>query len=107
MSFEVESQIIGKLAKNFVQILDQSMQNELLSKGYGEKYEKKFILNSFETLYLSYIKKLKVSKVKKNISFDDLIQIFQQFHTRESMRSVLLFIATRAHSLLPNSCKFI
>ena len=77
MSYEVESQIIGKLAKNFVQILDQSMQNELLSKGYGEKYEKKFILNSFETLYLSYIKKLKVSKVKKNISFDDLIQIFQ------------------------------
>ena len=49
------------------------MQNELFLKGYGEKYEKDFILNSIESLYLSYIKKLKVSRAKKNIYFDDLL----------------------------------
>ena len=37
MSFEVESEITGKLIKNTVKILDQSIQNELLSKGFGER----------------------------------------------------------------------
>ena len=54
MSFEVESQITGKLIKNTVKVLDQSIQNELLAKGYGERYDDEFILNSFEALYLLY-----------------------------------------------------
>ena len=78
MSFEVESQISGILVKDSVKISNQSIQNELLSKGYGEKYEKEFILNSFEILYLSYTKKLKVLKIKKSISFDDLIHIYKK-----------------------------
>ena len=81
MSFEIESKISGKLVGNTVKILNQSMQNELLSKGYGEKYKKEFILSSFETLYLVYIKKLKVSKIKKNISFDELIQICKKYES--------------------------
>ena len=40
MSLEVESQITGKLVKNSVNIPNKLMQNALLSKGYGEKYEK-------------------------------------------------------------------
>ena len=55
MSFEVESQITGKLIKNTVKVLDQSIQNELLAKGYGERYDDEFILNSFEALYLLYV----------------------------------------------------
>ena len=78
MSSEIESKISGVLVKNVVKISNQYMQNELLSKGYGEKYEKEFFLNSFETLYLTYIKKLKVSKAKKNILFDELIQIYKK-----------------------------
>jgi len=78
MSSEIESKISGELVKNVVKISNQYMQNELLSKGYGEKYEKEFFLNSFETLYLTYIKKLKVSKAKKNILFDELIQIYKK-----------------------------
>ena len=81
MSFEIEYKISGKLVGNTVKILNQSMQNELLSKGYGEKYKKEFILSSFETLYLVYIKKLKVSKIKKNISFDELIQICKKYES--------------------------
>ena len=69
MSFEVESEITGKLIKNTVKILDQSIQNELLSKGYGEKYDEEFILNSFETLYLLYIKKLQSFKGYKEKYF--------------------------------------
>ena len=56
MSFEIESSIVGDLVKNSVKISNESMQNELLSKGYGEKYEKEFTLAPFEILYLSYIK---------------------------------------------------
>lgn len=78
MSSEVESQINGELAKNSVKISNRSMQNELLSRGYGEKYEKEFVLNSFESLYLSYIKKLKVFRSKKNISFNDLVSIYKK-----------------------------
>ena len=79
MSFEVESEITGKLIKNAVSILDQSIQNDLLSKGYGERYDDdEFILNSFETLYLLYIKKLQVLRITKNISFDSLIQIYKK-----------------------------
>ena len=78
MSFEVESEITGKLIKNTVKILDQSIQNELLSKGFGERYDEEFILNSFETLYLLYIKKLQVLKITKNISFDSLMQIYKK-----------------------------
>ena len=78
MSFEVESEITGKLIKNAVSILDQSIQNDLLSKGYGERYDDEFILNSFETLYLLYIKKLQVLKTTKNVSFDSLMQIYKK-----------------------------
>ena len=78
MSFEIESKITGELLKNSVIISNRSIQNELLSRGYGEKYEKELILNSFETLYLSYIKKLRVLKKKKNMSFDQLLQIYKK-----------------------------
>ena len=78
MSFEVESEITGKLIKNAVSILDQSIQNEQLSKGFGERYDEEFILNSFEALYLLYIKKLQVLKITKNISFDSLMQIYKK-----------------------------
>ena len=78
MSFEIESQITGKLIKNSVRILDQTIQNELSSKGYGENYGKEFILSSFEVLYLSYIKKLKVLRTTKNIPFDSLMHIYKK-----------------------------
>ena len=78
MSFEVESQITGKLVKNSVKIPNKSMQNTLLLKGYGEKSEKDFVLNSFEVLYLAYIKKLKISKTNKNVTFDELMNIYKK-----------------------------
>ena len=78
MTFEIESEITGKLVKNSVKITSKSIQNELLSKGYGEKFDGDFILNSFEILYLTYIKKLKISKMNKNIPFDELMNIYKK-----------------------------
>ena len=78
MTFEIESEITGKLVKNSVKITSKSIQNELLLKGYGEKFDGDFILNSFEILYLTYIKKLKISKMNKNIPFDELMNIYKK-----------------------------
>ena len=63
MSFEIESKITGELVKNSVIISNQSVQNELLSRGYGEKFEKELILSL---------------KKKKNMSFDELLQIYKK-----------------------------
>ena len=70
------------------------MQNELFLKGYGEKYEKDFILNSIESLYLSYIKKLKVSRAKKNISFDDLLSNYKKIDN-DIFKKFLIYMAIR------------
>ena len=78
MSFYLESYVSGELVKNIVKINDPSMQNVLLSKGYGQKFEKEFILNSYESLYLTYTKRLRISKGKRNILFDDLMEIYKK-----------------------------
>ena len=80
MSFELESRISGKLVKNSVRIENLSMQNILLSKGFGQKSEKEFFLNSYESLYLVYTKRLKIMKGKKIISFDYLLEMYQKIH---------------------------
>ena len=78
MSFELESRISGKLVKNSVRIENLSMQNILLSKGFGQKSQKEFFLNSYESLYLVYTKRLKILKGKKIISFDYLIEAYKK-----------------------------
>jgi len=80
MSFELESRISGKLVKNSVRIENLSMQNILLSKGFGQKSQKEFFLNSYESLYLVYTKRLKILKGKKIISFDYLIEAYKKIH---------------------------
>ena len=80
MSFELESRISGKLVKNSVRIENLSMQNILLSNGFGLKSQKEFFLNSYESLYLVYTKRLKILKGKKIISFDYLIEAYKKIH---------------------------
>ena len=80
MSFELESRISGKLVKNSVRIENLSMQNILLSKGFGQKSQKECFLNSYESLYLVYTKRLKILKGKKIISFDYLIEAYKKIH---------------------------
>ena len=78
MSLDLGSHVSGELVKNIVKIKDPSMQNVLLSKGYGQKFDKEFILNSYESLYLAYTKRLRISKGKRNILFGDLMEIYKK-----------------------------
>ena len=50
------------------------MQNELKQKGYGENNDCDYFLNTFETLYLLYLKKLKLTKGSRIVDFDNLMQ---------------------------------
>jgi len=49
------------------------MQHILELKGFGEMTKKKFFLKSFESLYLLYIGKLKLSRGKQEINFNTLM----------------------------------
>ena len=57
MSLDLGSHVSGELVKNIVKIKDPSMQNVLLSKGYGQKFDKEFILNSYESFVSNIYKK--------------------------------------------------
>ena len=75
MSSDLEFKVQGNLVKNQTVIKNQKMQNELEQKGYGEIDNGTYFLNMIETLFLLYSKKLKLSKGKRVIDFDDLMQI--------------------------------
>jgi len=75
MSSDLEFKVQGNLVKNQTIIKNQKMQNELEQKGYGEIDNDGYFLNMIETLFLLYSKKLKLTKGKRVIDFDDLMQI--------------------------------
>jgi len=74
MSIESEPQVAGELVKDQTLISNKEMQNSLENKGYGEIHKKNFFLKPFESLYLLYCDKLELSKGKKKIDFDSLMQ---------------------------------
>ena len=75
MSFDLDFQISGDLIKNQTIIKNQKMKNELEQKGYGGTDNDNYFLDMIETLYLLYLKKLKLIKNKSIIDFDNLMQI--------------------------------
>jgi len=74
MSSDLEFQIHGNLSENKTLIKNQKMQNELKQKGYGEDNDCDYYLNTFETLYLLHLKKLKLTKGSRIVDFDSLMQ---------------------------------
>ena len=74
MSIESEPQVAGDLVKDQTLISNKEMQDSLENKGYGEIHKKNFFLKPFESLYLLYCDKLELSKGKKKITFDSLMQ---------------------------------
>ena len=75
MSFDLDFQVSGDLIKNQTIIKNQKMKNELEQKGYGGTDNDNYFLDMIETLYLLYLKKLKLIKNKSIIDFDNLMQI--------------------------------
>lgn len=79
MSTDAEPNIAGVLIDDHTLISNKEMQNQLESKGYGETRQAKFFLKPFETLYFLFYKKLDLSKGKKKINFEEMLQICSEF----------------------------
>ena len=90
MSLESEPQVEGELSKDQTLITNKTMQQSLEQKGYGESSKNKFFLKSFESLYLLYCDKLKLSKGKKKIDFNSMMQICIK-HDEESLTKFLIY----------------
>ena len=71
---DIESKVEGVLVKDHALISDKTMQHSLEQKGFGETIKKKFFLKPFESLYLLYTDKLKLTKGKQQINFDFMMQ---------------------------------
>ncbi|MFN3655528.1 MAG: tRNA-intron lyase, partial [Candidatus Nitrosotenuis sp.] len=79
MSSDAEPDIEGTLVDDHTLITNKEMQNDLELKGYGETRQGRFLLKPFESLYFLFYKKLHLTKGKKIIGFDELLQICSKF----------------------------
>lgn len=79
MSSDAEPDIEGTLVDDHTLITNKEMQNALEQKGYGETRQGRFLLKPFESLYFLFYKKLHLTKGKKIIGFDELLQICSKF----------------------------
>lgn len=79
MSADAEPDIEGMLVDDHTLITNKEMQNTLEQKGYGETRQAKFFLKPFESMYFLFYKKLQLAKGKKNLTFDEMVQICTKF----------------------------
>lgn len=63
LSFTVDARIDNK---NTIIIDSIKQQDQLRNKGFGEKIKEKFIIESYEALFLLYNKRLVLKKKRKN-----------------------------------------
>ena len=61
-------------------VLDKRLQDQLHSKGFGERSHSEYILDPFESLYLLEKDKLKIAKKSKILSFNQLMHEFSDKH---------------------------
>lgn len=69
------SLIRGEIILDQVCVYDKNMIKELEQKGYGEIEKEILFLKQFETLYLLYSKRLVLNKGKREIDFDNYMNI--------------------------------
>lgn len=88
---EVQPSIIeGYLASNGKIVIDEtSFQDELRTKGFGEKENSEFVLKSYEALYLFHTRRLKF-KNKPAVSFNLLFELLLK-HNRNIMTEFLVY----------------
>lgn len=79
MDSDIEQQVEGVLEKDQTLIKKKEMQNILEQKGYGEITKEKFYLKPFESLYLLFCNRLKISKEKTTVTFDSLMKICRKY----------------------------
>jgi tRNA-intron endonuclease, archaea type len=67
--------IEGVIHKNGVVLIESvKQQDQLRSKGYGEKIQDMYILESYEALFLLYSKRLVLKKKKTIVDFSNFLQ---------------------------------
>jgi len=100
MPLESDPQVEGELIKDQTLITSKTMQQSLEQKGYGEFSKKNFFLKSFESLYLLYCDKLKLSKAKKKIDFNSMMQTCIKYD-QESLTKFLIYrdLKTRGYTV--------
>ena len=88
---EVQAPIMeGRLAANGKILIDETrFQDELRTKGFGEKEDAEFVLKSYEALYLFYTKRLRFSN-KPDIAFNSLFEFLLK-HNRNIMSVFLVY----------------
>jgi len=91
-SSEEQAPIIeARLTGNDKIVIDETrFQDELRSKGYGEKENGEYILKSYEALYLLYTKRLKFRN-KPSMAFDSLFEML----FRHKMTNMSVFLVYR------------
>jgi tRNA-intron endonuclease, archaea type len=78
---EVQAPVIeGRLAGNGKILIDETrFQDELRTKGFGEKEDAEFVLKSYEALYLFYTKRLRFSN-KPDIALNSLFEFLLKYN---------------------------
>jgi tRNA-intron endonuclease, archaea type len=67
--------IDGMIDRNGVIVIDSvKQQDQLRSKGYGEKIKDMYILENYEALFLLYSKRLVLKKQKSTLDFSTFLQ---------------------------------
>ena len=87
---DIEVKVEGVLVKDHTLISDKNMQHSLELKGFGEVIKKKFFLKPFESLYLLYTDKLRLTKGNQQINFDSLMQECIKFDN-ETLTKFLIY----------------
>lgn len=76
MAEEIPYILTGYLTEKGVMIDDIKAQEELKKRGYGEELDDKLSLKDYEAIFLLYSGKLRVLKDGKEISVNELVDIF-------------------------------
>jgi tRNA-intron endonuclease len=74
---EFQQAIDAKFNKRHQKFLvdDEKHRDQLRNRGFGEREDGDYVLKSYETLYLSYTKKITVKDRNKIFGFEDLVRI--------------------------------
>ena len=56
-------------------VKDSRFQDQLRSKGFGEKENSQYLLKPHEALYLLYTKRLTLKRETNNVDFDSLVEV--------------------------------
>jgi tRNA-intron endonuclease, archaea type len=88
---EVQPSIIeARMAGNGkIVIIETRIQDELRTKGFGEKEDAEYILKPYEALYLFHTKRLKLMN-KPQTDFNSLFELLQK-HNRNIMSEFLVY----------------